>query len=390
MKILMISAHGYVEHETDCSKPDTGGQVVYVMQLAKQLAGRGHEVTVATRAFDGNTSIVEQDGVLVMPVHCSTTEFLDRTQTYVEMPEMADRLAQHPLPWDIIHSHYWDAGIAGTELAHTLLSKHVWTPHTLAADKRMTVTRETLPEAYESIHRAQEECRIAEEADAIISTNHNHGLFLRADDVCITPGYDDETFNLNAHCDGNTIIDILAAGRMDYAKGWSLLMEAMNIVWRYHKDLQLTLVASCNDIRTTENYRRSLLTYVDEKFRKNITFRDCVSQHELAKLMGNSELFVMPSRRESFGMVAAEAMGCGTAVLVSSESGISRYIDSGVNGFICDPSKAERFGYCIASIFDSDAHRWNVASSGSHLAYDNFRWEKVASSIEKVYHDVLG
>ncbi|TIL78251.1 MAG: glycosyltransferase family 1 protein, partial [Mesorhizobium sp.] len=97
---------------------DTGGQVVYVLELAKKLAQLGYAVDIWTRRFEDQPPVDEvADGVRVLRVACGGPDFIPKEYLHrhlLEWCENALRLIRREnLSYDFINSHYWDAGVAG-------------------------------------------------------------------------------------------------------------------------------------------------------------------------------------------------------------------------------------------------------------------------------------
>ena len=132
-RIMMISTHGYVSASPEFGMPDTGGQVVYVLELSKCLARMGYRVDILTRHFeDKPASERVADGVRILRFACGGKEFIPKETLCYKIPEWVFN-ARHfinakKLRYALINSHYWDAGLAGQALANDL---HVPEPRIL-------------------------------------------------------------------------------------------------------------------------------------------------------------------------------------------------------------------------------------------------------------------
>ena len=134
--LLMISLHGYVAGSPELGKPDTGGQVVFVLELAKRFARLGYRVDVMTRQFeDQPAEDIINENLRVVRVPFGGSDFIRREDMhdwYGDFVTNALAMIRHrKLQYDVINSHYWDAGVAGQKIAEELQIPHIHTPHSL-------------------------------------------------------------------------------------------------------------------------------------------------------------------------------------------------------------------------------------------------------------------
>ena len=108
---MMISTHGYVGAEPELGMPDTGGQVVSVLEASKSLASSGHHVDIFTRQFAGQPAIeVVAERVRIVRIPCGGEVFLPKETLYQHIPEWVSRAADwvrgHRIEYSWINSHY--------------------------------------------------------------------------------------------------------------------------------------------------------------------------------------------------------------------------------------------------------------------------------------------
>ncbi|RYD62823.1 MAG: hypothetical protein EOP84_34220, partial [Verrucomicrobiaceae bacterium] len=135
-RIAMVSTHGYVAANPPLGAADTGGQVVYVLELSKTLARLGYFVDIWTRQFEGQPEIdVVNDKVRIIRVPCGGDEFVPKEYLYESLSDWINGalrlIARYELQYDFVNSHYWDGGIAGRALATLTGVPHLHTPHSL-------------------------------------------------------------------------------------------------------------------------------------------------------------------------------------------------------------------------------------------------------------------
>jgi len=143
----MVSTHGYVAAQPPLGAADTGGQVVYVLELAKKLAQLGFQVDIWTRRFADQPEIdLVSDRVRVLRMPCGGSDFIDKEYLVRHLPEWAENalrfIKRHKLKYQFLNSHYCDAGFATARLAEALDVPHVHTPHSLGLWKKQLMERD--------------------------------------------------------------------------------------------------------------------------------------------------------------------------------------------------------------------------------------------------------
>lgn len=131
--ILMMSLHGYVAAEPELGKPDTGGQVVYVLELAKQFSRLGYTVDLITRRFEDQPEFDEvNDYFRIWRIPFGGREFIRKEDMHDHLDEFVTNcllaVRNRGRQYGVVYSHYWDAGWAGQKVADELNILHVHTP----------------------------------------------------------------------------------------------------------------------------------------------------------------------------------------------------------------------------------------------------------------------
>src|ERR1700710_154646 len=180
-RIGMVSTHGYVAAEPPLGAADTGGQVVYVIELAKKLAQLGYEVDIWTRRFEDQPEIdVINEHVRVIRVPCGGRKFRDKEYLVRFLGEWAENalrfVDKHQLKYQFFNSHYWDAGYATQRLVEALDVPHIHTPHSLGFWKKQLMETDfpadaaKLEKKYNFTQRINEETLLYRRCDHIIAT----------------------------------------------------------------------------------------------------------------------------------------------------------------------------------------------------------------------------
>ena len=124
-RIALISTHGYVAAIPPLGAADTGGQVVYVIELARKFAQLGYTVDVYTRRFEDQPEFDEvDDRVRVIRIPCGGPDFIPKEYLHRSLMEWCENalrfIKRDNLNYVFINSHYWDAGVAGQRLSEAL------------------------------------------------------------------------------------------------------------------------------------------------------------------------------------------------------------------------------------------------------------------------------
>lgn len=164
--VCMLSTHGYFDPVPQLGKIDTGGQVLYVLNIAYSLAKIGVNVDIYTRWFDPSRNQIENfpesPKIRIIRIPAGKWEFIPKEQIYSVLPELAENMIDfikvNGLHYDLFHGHYVDAGIVALKVAKAFSKPVFFTAHSLGAWKKQLVegTPEEKEEKYNFKHRISE------------------------------------------------------------------------------------------------------------------------------------------------------------------------------------------------------------------------------------------
>ena len=408
-RVAMISTHGYVAAEPPLGAPDTGGQVVYVLELAKVLSRLGYPVDIYTRQFESQPQKETVDqGVEIIRIPCGSDDFIPKEYMVDYIDEWSknafEYIISNDLEYIFINSHYWDAGCAGMILSEKMSIPHLFTPHSLGSWKKEQMIKdypndaESFEQQYNFDTRIKEEKRIFKSADSVIATtpiqkrliNDDYGLEL--DEIAmIPPGYDDNKFYPMADASKSMLKEkfnlgdntILALSRLAFNKGLDLLVESFGYLIKNYTEAELVLAIGHDERDELEEEIFQNITEIARSYGVNDRIRlvGFIHDDDLSDVYRAADLFVLSSRYEPFGMTAVEAMACGTPTLVTSHGGLCETLEDGTHALVTDPFKPEMMASDMAAVLNHAGIGYNLSAQGSTFVREQFSWTEIGSKL---------
>lgn len=408
-RIAMISTHGYVAAVPPLGAADTGGQVVYVLELSKKLAQLGYDVDIWTRRFeDQSATEYVADNVRILRVPCGGDAFIAKEYLHRHMAEWVTEALRfvhdNGLRYEFINSHYWDAGVAGERLAAALDVAHVFTPHSLGIWKRRQMEQdfpgdaELFEQRYNFTERIDFEKTVMQGSAMVIATTPAQ-LELLNDEYAvpthrlemIPPGYDDNRFYPVSTASRSAIRTrlgyegqvILALGRLAPNKGYDLLIRGFALVAGRFDDAQLILAVGGDESNPGERQLLSDLKSLAGSLgiERSVRFEGFIADEDLADHYRAADVFVLSSRYEPFGMTAIEAMACGTPTVLTIHGGLWPAMTFGRHALFADPFDAEDLGIMITKPLRLERLRRRLSHMGASRARELFTWTGIATKL---------
>ncbi len=375
---------------------DAGGMNVYVRELAKHLGRRGITVDVFTRWTDPSLPQILPLGTRARLIHIPAGPLapLHKNDLYPHIPAFVSGIdcfaVTERAEYDVIHSHYWLSGVAGLDLAERWGAPHLVMFHTLARLKQAA-----RPEEQEPAMRGIEEQRIIAESDRVIVATADERAQIKrlygatCGKISIIPcgvelgrftpaGRDQARARLRRALHLGDAPVILYVGRLDPLKGAELLVRA-----QAHLRERATLVLVGGDARDPERPRLRALAR-DLGVTHHIRFVDSVPQDALPNYYRAADLLAVASHYESFGLVAVEALACGTPVIAPSVGGLPSIIHDGVNGALVCRRTPEQFAARLDALL-SDPAQMAELRANARPSVLHFSWHAVADAVSACY-----
>ncbi|WP_051088072.1 D-inositol-3-phosphate glycosyltransferase [Mycobacterium sp. 155] len=385
-------------HTSPLAQPgtgDAGGMNVYVLQTALQLARRGVEVEIFTRATSSAdaSTVVVAPGVLVRNVVAGPFEGLDKydlpTQLCALTAGVLRAEATHePGYYDVVHSHYWLSGQVGWLARDRWAVPLVHTAHTLAAVKNAALAEGDSPEPP---LRAVGEQQVVDEADRLIVNTENEAQQLvslhQADPTRIDvvyPGVDLDVFTPGDRHAARAALGLAAGEQVVAFVGRIQPLKAPDILLRAAAKLPgLRVLVAGGPSGSGLAEPDTLVRLADELgITDRVTFLPPQSRAELVNVYRAADLVAVPSYSESFGLVAIEAQACGTPVVAAAVGGLPVAVRDGVSGALVDGHDIDDWAAAIDNVLQRDPV---VLSRAAEAHADGFSWAHTADALLASY-----
>ena len=381
---------------------DAGGMNVYLDQLSRTMAARGVEVEVFTRFEDPNDPKVVEvvEGYRVIHVAAGPPQPLPTSDLPRYVREFAAAVVEElrPNPPQILHSHYWLSGWAGLLVKRALSIPLANSFHTLGRVKNESLRDDDTPE---SLLRIAAEHEVIAESDCVMASTPAEAAelleFYGADPnrLCTSPpGVDHRLFRPGSKDRARRRLGLgrnpvmAYVGRIQPLKGVDIAISTLALVHDTHPDTTLLVVGGPSGPQGESEIRRLRQLVLDLGVGARVRFVGPLPHGLLPDLYRSADVVLVPSRTESFGLVAAEAQACGVPVVASSAGGLVYVIDDGVSGFLIDGANPELYAERVVALLDDPG----LAAKIGHAASDwakRFSWEGTVRRYLELYRDVL-
>jgi len=388
---------------------DTGGMNVYVRELTQQLGRNGIHVDVFTRSQDEHIPQVSHDlgfGNRVVHILAGPQVPLPKQDLVAFLPEFVEKIRDFTqnrgLHYDLIHSHYWMSGIAAGDLKAIWSAPVVHMFHTLGVMKQR-VARQA-GEA-EGDYREAGERQVLHLADRIVAATLAELAQLQwlyqADTrkiEVIPPGVDLSHFYPIPRDEAKAFIGVppcdqmlLFVGRIELLKGIDALIEAVALMRQNGEQVCLAVIGGDPDLSPAAlSDEMTRLQAMRERYglQDTVAFLGRKSQDTLPYYYSAAEAVVVPSHYESFGMVALEAMACGTPVVASQVGGLAFLVQDGITGFTVPVDEPWTLAARLTELVQNPGLREQMGHQAAVFTQE-YGWEKITERMIKLYQEAL-
>lgn len=386
---------------------DSGGQNVYVAQIARHLARRGDRVDVFTRRDDAKLAeIVDWQGCRVIHVPAGPPCYLRKERLLEYMGEFTDyvlRFCRREGGYDCVHANFWMSGLVGADLQRRLGTPLVVTFHALGRVRRQF---QGAADQFPDERFAIEE-RIMQEAVRIIAEcphDEQDQTTLYAADAAkirIAPcGFDAEEFWPLDQDDCRQQLGIplgapvlLQLGRMVERKGVDNVVRAVGLLQRdYQIAARLLIVGGESDqpdALATPEIGRLQQIVAEEAVCDLVTFVGRRGRDVLRYYYNAADAFVTTPWYEPFGITPLEAMACGTPVVGSNVGGIKYTVSDGETGYLVPPRDPGALAERLAELLRHPELLHSMGRKAIRRANNHFTWRKVTDLVSHIYDEAI-
>ncbi len=380
---------------------DAGGMNVVEINTAQALAELGHHVDMITRWDDPELALVTEVAERVRVINLRAGEprpYAKSAQEELLEPfgeALREFLVGEPALPDVLHSHHWFSGVAALPVARELGIPHVQTYHSVAAPEGADMSE---GEAAESPGRRPGERLTARGSDLVIAVSEAEKTYicqrygLGCDELIVVhPGVNVERFRP------------LRAGEAPWrptAEGRPYLFFAARLQPLKGPDLAIRTLAALPEPRPMlvvagavsadfADYADELHGLVDELgVTDDVVFLGPLSRDDLATLLRSSEMLIMPSYSETFGLIALEAQASGVPVVATHAGGLPEAVVEDVTGVLLDSREPWEWATAVEWLLGDDDARLAMGRRAREHAL-TLTWHDTAEQLVDAYRDVI-
>ena len=373
---------------------DAGGMNVYVRELVAALAHGGADTTVYVRRWrdDLPKRLAVEPGFEVVHIDAGDPN-LSKEQLPGIVDEFADGVRAHLAidPADVLHANYWLSGVAGHRLKHELDLPMVSTFHTLARVKAETGD-------VEPQNRIDAESDVIACSDIITANSvvelHELVRHYGADPSrieIVPPGVDHAFFSPGSRRGARQALGLgdepvlLFVGRIQPLKGVDVAVEALSRL--RDPRARMLIVGGSSGIEGDDHAAEVHDLITDRGLDDRITMVPPQPHHVLSTYYRAADVTIVPSRSESFGLVALESAACGTPVVASDVGGLRTLVDHGRTGIRVPGRDPDDFAEAVERIIGDPIVAGRLSERAAEAA-TAYTWTSMAARLRRVYADL--
>jgi D-inositol-3-phosphate glycosyltransferase len=385
---------------------------VYVRELSRELGELGITVDCYTRSQNPSVPRIDTDlgpSCRVIHLPAGPEAPYDKNRIVQHIPEFVkgvlDFARREGLSYDVIHSHYWLSGLVARDLRDAWGTPIIQMFHTLAHMKNSVASS---PLEWEPERRIEGETEVMELADLLVAATpleRAQMVWLYGADpgkIAVVPcGVDLDFFRPIPQAEARdelglpvTRCVILFVGRIEPLKGIDTLLRAIALLapempcWR--DELSVIIIGGAPGAgaeQVSAELERLERLRAELGIEDLVTFLGAKDQDRLVYYYSAAEMVVMPSHYESFGMVALEAMACGTPVVASKVGGLAFSVQDGQTGYLVPDGDAEALAAKIRLLLKDDSLREELGRQAAEWAH-RYGWSVIANQAVALYEQV--
>lgn len=379
------------------------GKFVYI--LAREVAKLGHQVHVITLTRDNIERVDFEENVWVHRIKVN-----NYPKSLLEYNTVNDNFNQNRM--NTLYSHYEEILKINKKCKVDVVQTPIWDSLGFYAlfDTRfnlVTTLHTSLKTVYEGIYHINEEVEFHIEIEEYLL---NKNKFIVSNSKAIEKQYNQY---YNDACEGKTFliphgledisklvkkhdkklsdnIEILFVGRLEHRKGIDIIFECIpyicqkynNVIFRFSGD---DIINMPNSEKTYKDY---FLSKYNE-FKDRVIFEGYISDEEIINRYSNCDIFIAPSRFESFGLIFLEAMIFSKPVIGTNVGGIPEAVSDGVSGILIEDENSEDLKNALIKLIENKDIRESMGKNGRRIYEEKFTAEIMANKFIDYYKNIL-
>jgi glycosyltransferase involved in cell wall biosynthesis len=402
--IALVSVHG--DPAIEIGKEEAGGQNVYVRHVGEALAKRGWQVDMFTRKSDA-----EQANIVQHSENCRTIRIVAGPEAFVPRDEIFGY--RHDVvegilkfkekerrQYSLVHSNYWISGWVGLQLQKRLSIPMAHTYHSLGAVKYKSIS--TIPMVASTRLSIEKAC--LENADCVVATSpqekeHMRSLVSSKGNIEIIPcGTDIDRFGAIDRTVARAKLGIAAdakvvfyVGRFDERKGIETLVRAVHRSNLREDENLVLIIGGGSRPGASDGIERERIEGIVEELglSAKTKFPGRIGEDDLALYYAATDVCVVPSHYEPFGLVAIEAMASCTPVIASDVGGLQFTVVDEKTGLLAPAKDVDAFAIAIERIVNNPQWRDSLGVNARQRVEQKFSWDGVAAQLDELYVQLI-
>jgi len=387
-------------HTSPLAQPgigDGGGMNVYVREVSSALEEAGISSTVFTRRVDKETPKVMAFGNGLKVVQIDAGDFsLRKEELFSVVEDFTNGVEEFLITedqHDALLANYWLSGSAAHQLKHNLNMPLITSFHTLARVKAASGDKSF---GYEE--RIKVESEVIGCSDVILSNSSfetdqlvsHYGADPSRIEI-VPPGVDHSIFNPACKSEARRLLNLseqktlLFVGRIQPLKGVDLAISTLAEL--EDKDTRLILIGSSSGMEGPSEQRRITKMVKELGLTNRVLFVEPQPHEKLVNWYRAADVLLMPSRSESFGLVALEAAACGLPVVASEVGGLQTIVENGLSGYLINDRDPWSYAAHVSKIID-DSGKAEEMSEEAVERSKSFTWSVTAARIRRICLDL--
>ena len=387
---------------------DSGGQNVYVGEIARHLADREYDVDIFTRWDNPEYPRVINwiPGVRIIHVQAGPVATLEKEQLFGHMPAftegMLDFIKQEGVHYELIHANFWMSAMVAADIRKLLHIPFIVTFHALGHIRKIFQgTDDKFPP-----ERIEIEKQIVKQADHIIAECPQDKQDLisfyeaPAEKITIIPcGFNPHEFYPLDSLLARSVLKfrpeefiVLQLGRVVPRKGIDNVIRAMAKVRQTSTHARLIIVGGeTEDVDADHDPEIARLKDLAEELGVSdyVTFTGRKQRDVLKYYYAAADVFITTPWYEPFGITPLESMACGTPVIGSNVGGIKYTVEDGKCGFLVPPNDPDALALKIYEVLNDEKLRQCMRENAVRRVNSFFTWSKVTDRVSSLYERIL-